>query len=74
MIDGPRGRAPMWVRIMFALIILVCGGVFGAILGQGWYATTIGLLVASPIALLGFVWPGALGVLCLVIEMFSCGG
>ena len=26
------------------------------------------------LALLGFVWPGALGVLLLVIEMFSCGG
>ena len=74
MIDGPRGRAPIWARILFALIILVFGGVFGAILGQGWYATMIGVLVASPLALLGFVWPGALGVLFLVIEMFSCGG
>lgn len=64
---------PLWSRILLATTMLAAGAGIGGATGGSWGAALIGALIACPLALLGFVAPGALGVLFALLELFSCG-
>jgi hypothetical protein len=65
---------PIWARILIAVMMLAGGAGFGALIGQSWGGTLVGLAIATPLAALGFFSPGGLCALFLVLELFSCLG
>lgn len=63
---------PVWGRILIAVSMLGLGAMAGGLIGGSWLAALWGTVLASPIALLGFVAPAVLGWVMVVLELFSC--
>lgn len=63
---------PLWASIAVAATVLATGAAIGGVAGESWGAALWGALLASPIAALGFMVPGFLAGLLLVLEVFSC--
>lgn len=63
---------PVWGRILIAVSMLGLGAMAGGLIGGSWLAALWGTILASPVALLGFVAPAVLGWVMVVLELFSC--
>ncbi|MBW6399462.1 hypothetical protein KPL78_16510 [Roseomonas sp. HJA6] len=63
---------PLWGRILIAVSMLGLGAMAGGLIGETWMGAVWGTILASPVALLGFVAPAALGWVMVVLELFSC--
>lgn len=63
---------PIWGRILIAASVLLMGAFAGRLLGESWMAALWGTILASPVALLGYVAPAALGWVMVVLQVFSC--
>jgi hypothetical protein len=63
---------PLWARGLIAAIVLAGGAAIGGAAGGGWGGALVGALVAAPVAALGFMVPGFLLGILLVLQVFSC--
>lgn len=63
---------PQWGRVLIAVTVLGLGAFAGGLIGESWMATLWGTVLASPVALLGYVAPAALGWVMVVLQVFSC--
>jgi hypothetical protein len=63
---------PLWGRIFLAVVIAASGAGLGGAIGESWMAAFWGAVIASPIAWLGFVAPGAFAWILVVLQLFSC--
>jgi hypothetical protein len=63
---------PHWGRMLIAATVLGLGAFAGGLLGESWMAALWGTVLASPVALLGYVAPVALGWVMVVLQLFSC--
>ena len=63
---------PLWGRILIAATVLGLGAMAGGLIGEGWMGALWGTILVSPVALLGYVAPAALGWVMVVIQVFSC--
>lgn len=71
--DGDEDKEyPLWGRILIAATVLAMGAFAGGLIGQSWMNALWGTILASPVALLGFVAPAALGWVMVVLQVFSC--
>ncbi len=63
---------PLWGRCLIAASVLGIGAMAGGLIGESWMGAVWGSALASPVALLGFVAPAALGWVMVVLQVFSC--
>jgi hypothetical protein len=63
---------PLWGRILIAATVLGLGAFAGGLIGESWMQAFRGMILATPVALLGFAAPAALGWIMVVLQVFSC--
>lgn len=63
---------PLWGRMLIAATVLGMGAFAGGVIAETWMGAVWGAILASPVALLGFVAPAALGWVMVVLQVFSC--
>ena len=63
---------PLWGRILIAATVLGLGAMAGGLIAESWMGALWGTILVSPVALLGYVAPAALGWVMVVIQVFSC--
>ncbi len=70
--DEEDQEYPAWGRILIAVTVLGFGAFGGGLIGESWMGALWGTILVSPVALLGYVAPAALGWVMVVIQVFSC--
>lgn len=70
--DDEDSDYPLWGRALIAATVLGMGAFAGGLVGESWMGALWGSILASPVALLGFAAPAALGWVMVVLQVFSC--